>query len=211
MRGRAGWQWDLICPTVADFEHHLGMSALVIPLPRRSLPVMDVEATLIDLVPSVRAWIWRLLGPRSDFDDAVQDALVELARALPRFEGRAKVTTFAYPIVIRTAYRYMRPRRESPLDIEGMEHIAGDDDPEQRVAKREELVRLHRVLSQLPEKPRVAFVLCSVERLSHAEAADIEGVSVDTMRARLKRAKTELARRLRADPELSAMLPRGRG
>jgi RNA polymerase sigma factor (sigma-70 family) len=175
--------------------------------PRLSVP-MDLESTLTELVPTVRAWMWRLLGPRADYDDAVQDALVELAKALPRFEGRSSVTTFAHPIVVRTAYRYMRARREQPL--EGVDEIAGADDPELRTARRQELARLHRVLSQIPEPSRVAFVLCMVDRIPHEEAAAIEGVSVDTLRARLKRAKAEIARRLRADPELRAMLPGGR-
>ncbi|MBX3269252.1 MAG: sigma-70 family RNA polymerase sigma factor [Sandaracinaceae bacterium] len=165
---------------------------------------LDLEVTLTELVPVVRAWMWRLLGPRVDYDDAVQDALIELAKALPSFEGRSKVTTFAHPIVVRTAYRYMRaPREVAPSDPDT---VAGTDDPERRVAHRQELDRLHRVLGQLPETARVAFVLCAVERLAHEEAAAIEGVSVETLRARLKRAKAELARRLRADPELASML-----
>lgn len=170
--------------------------------PRSVAAAMDVRATLTELVPTVRRWMWRLLGPRPDFDDAVQDALVELARALPRFEGRAAVTTFAHPIVVRTAYRYMGKPRLEAVDPSALERVGGGEDPERRAVRREELERLHRVLERLPEKQRVAFVLCAVERLSHEEAAAIEEISVETLRARLKRARAELARRLRADPEL---------
>lgn len=167
------------------------------------------EAMLTSLVPAVRRWMWRLLGPRPDFDDAVQDALVELARALPRYEGRAALTTYAHPIVVRTAYRYMGKPRLTAVDPAALERLGGDDDPEDRAARRQELERLHRVLERLPEKQRVAFVLCAVERMPHEEAAALEGVSVETLRARLKRARGELARRLRADPDLVQAL-RGR-
>lgn len=168
---------------------------------------LDLEATLTELVPVVRKWMWRLLGPSQAYDDAVQDALVELARALPRFEGRSSVTTFAHPVVVRTAYRYMRARG-APSDAD-IDRLPSADDPERRAVQRQQLERLHRVLGQLPEKQRVAFVLCAVERLPHAEAARIEGVSLETLRARLKRARAELARRLKADPELVDRL-RGR-
>jgi RNA polymerase sigma-70 factor (ECF subfamily) len=141
----------------------------------------------------------------------VQDALVELARALPRFEGRSKLTTFAYPVVTRCAYRYMREPPATATDPGTLERVPAADDPERRAAKREQLERLHRVLARLPVKQRVAFVLCAVERVPHAEAAEIEGVSVETLRARLKRARAELGRRLRADPELRAMLGGGGG
>jgi len=179
---------------------------VVIAFPRAARVPVDVEETLTALVPTVRKWMWRLLGPRDAFDDAVQDALVELAKALPRFEGRSSVTTFAHPIVVRTAYRYMRARPEQTGVPETLERAASGDDPERRAAGREQLERLHRVLQQLPLKARVAFVLCAVQRVPHAEAAAIEGVSLETLRARLKRARSELARRLRADPELSARL-----
>ena len=177
--------------------------------PAEGLSGAALERALTELVPAIRRWCWRILGPRSDFDDAVQDSLVELARALPRFEGRSLVTTFAYPVVTRTAYRYLAQRREQAAESSVLEAVASDDDPEQRAAGRQQLERLHRVLDRIPDRQRVAFVLCAVERLPHAEAAAIEDVSVETLRARLKRAKRELARRLRADPELCAMLPGG--
>jgi RNA polymerase sigma factor (sigma-70 family) len=169
---------------------------------------MDVQAALTELVPSVRRWIYRTIGPGPDFDDAVQDALVELATALPRFEGRSQLTTFAHPVVVRTAYRYLAKRRAQPVSTD-VDHASQEDDPERRAQKREQLERLHRVLDHIPDKQRVAFVLCAVERIPHEEAARIEGVSVETLRQRLKRARSELARRLRADPELCALFGGG--
>src|SRR5690349_3832588 len=111
-----------------------------------SVPVaMDVQAALTELVPSVRRWIYRTIGPGPDFDDAVQDALVELATALPRFEGRAQLTTFAHPVVVRTAYRYLAKRRAQPIHGE-VDRVSNGDDPERRAQHREQLERLHRVL-----------------------------------------------------------------
>jgi RNA polymerase sigma factor (sigma-70 family) len=168
--------------------------------------IMDLEATLTSLVPAVRRWVYRALGPGPDFEDAVQDALVELAKALPRFEGRSQVTTFAHPVVVRTTYRYLARRRERASHGHEIEHATSGDDPERRAAKREQLERLYRVLDRLPDRQRMAFVLCAVERIPHEEAAVMEGVSLETLRQRLKRARAELARRLKADPELERAL-----
>jgi RNA polymerase sigma-70 factor (ECF subfamily) len=171
----------------------------------------ELEERLVELLPKVRAWLYRLLGPGPDFDDAVQDALVELARALPRFEGRSALTTYAHPIVLRAGYRTLARRAEQRrvIDDAALERAAGPDDPESRAHVRSQLERLHRVLDALPDSQRVAFVLCAVERLSHEEAAELEGVPVDTLRKRLVRARQELARRLAADPELVGRLRRG--
>lgn len=170
----------------------------------------STEEQLIELVPLVRRWLYRLLGPGSDFDDAVQEALVEVARALPRFEGRSRLSTYAHPIVQRTGYKVIarrKKRRQEDSDAV-LEHAPAADDPEEQVHRRQQLARLHRVLDQLPEAQRGAFILCNVERLSHEDAAAREGVALETLRKRLARARGELARLLSADPELAAMLRR---
>jgi len=173
-------------------------------------PTQSREEQLVELVPVVRRWLYRLLGPGPDFDDAVQEALVEVARALPRFEGRSKLSTYAHPIVLRSGYKAIarRKKRRQEQDDAVLERTAASDDPEDRAHRRAQLLRLHRVLDQLPEGQRGAFVLCNVERLSHDEAAEREGVSLETLRKRLTRARSELARRLAADPELVEMLKR---
>src|SRR6266851_9917331 len=43
-----------------------------------------------------------LAGPRPDLDDLVQCAAERLLRALPRFEGRSALSTFAYGVAYRT-------------------------------------------------------------------------------------------------------------
>src|SRR5215831_14735332 len=43
-----------------------------------------------------------LAGPRPDLDDLVQCAAERLIRALPRFEGRSMLSTFAYGVAYRT-------------------------------------------------------------------------------------------------------------
>ncbi len=75
----------------------------------------DPDATrdaLRALLPRVRGWLYRLLGGSADLDDATQDALAEIARFLPRFEGRSSLATAAHRITVRVAYRYR--------------HVAGD-------------------------------------------------------------------------------------
>jgi RNA polymerase sigma-70 factor (ECF subfamily) len=147
----------------------------------------------------------RLLGPSGDHDDASQEALIEIARALPQFEGRASVETLAHKITVRVAYRHFGRRRESPLEL--VPPPADTVDPESRAASREALRRLYRCLDRLPEKRRVAFVLCAVEGLSPTEAAEVEGTSSLAMRSRLMHAREEIARRLGPDPYFTT--PRG--
>jgi RNA polymerase sigma-70 factor (ECF subfamily) len=153
-----------------------------------------LERTLLALLPRVRGWLHRLLGPGAALDDAAQDVLIALASALPRFEGRSSLETFAHRITLRVAYRHYGRKRSHVADADQLPSVLPS--PEARVASDEMLAKLHRCLERLPARRRTAFVLCAVEGLSHAEAAALEGVSEGSMRSRFMHAREELARML---------------
>ena len=61
----------------------------------------------------------RLLGDRRDAEDAAQDALLSIVRALPRFDGRAAFTTWTYRIATNACLDELarRPRRVLASDL----------------------------------------------------------------------------------------------
>ncbi|MBX3250517.1 MAG: sigma-70 family RNA polymerase sigma factor, partial [Myxococcales bacterium] len=87
---------------------------------------------LVRLTPRLKGWLFRMLGPRFDLDDALQDALVELARAIPRFDGRSRFETYAYRIVVRAASRHRRRHRPAHEALELVPPPADLVDPESR-------------------------------------------------------------------------------
>jgi RNA polymerase sigma-70 factor (ECF subfamily) len=159
--------------------------------------------TLRELLPVVRRWLVRLLGRTPDLDDATQDVLAELARFLPRFEGRSKLETAAHTITVRVAYRYYGTTKEVALEAVP-ELVEPTPSMDSRVVAREALARLQRCLRRLPAKRRTAFVLCAVEGLTPSEAAAVAGTTAIAMRCRLLWARRELARMLDGDPYLAS-------
>lgn len=164
-----------------------------------------IEEVLAELLPGVRKLLYRVLGPRPDLDDAVQDALVAIAQALPRYEGRSSLATFARTIALRVSYRHIR-RQDVYTALELVPPPADEIDPESRAMGRETLRRLYHCLDRLPAKRRVAFALCAVEGMTPQEAAEIEGVRPGTMRSRLLHARREVARMLGSDPYVQALV-----
>jgi len=154
-----------------------------------------LEDVLVQLVPMVRTWVFRFVGPTDAAQDAVQEALIELAAALPRFRGDASVATFARRITLRTASRHVRKLRAQPSPIGNVE-LELDDlrDPEGQAIARRRLLRLYECLGRLPPNRRSAFILCAVEGLTPREAAEIEGTTSLVMRSRLTRARADIAR-----------------
>jgi RNA polymerase sigma-70 factor (ECF subfamily) len=62
----------------------------------------------------------------------------------------------------------------------------------------------------MPERRRVAFVLCAIEGLSPRDAAQLEGVTRLTMRARLHSARREVERRMSHDPYVKRLVQEAR-
>lgn len=163
-----------------------------------------VERALRALFPEMRSRLFRLLGPRADLDDAVQETLIEITRALPQFEGRASLLTLANRIAVRVAFRHYGKVTHEALEDDAA--ASTGDDPEARVSQRQTLDKLYRCLDKLSPKRRVAFVLCAVEGLTPSEAAEIEEVPSLIIRARLMQARGEIARLMRGDPYADQLL-----
>ena len=168
------------------------------------------ERALRELLPDVRWWTESLVGNHPEVDDAIQEALTEIARSLHRFEGRSSLRTLARRITVRTVLRHMRRFRRTaaaPLSEDTLQSHAAD--PEQQAVARAMATRVRAHLGELAPKRRVAFVLCVLEGLSPSEAAAEAGCTGIAMRGRLHHARKELSERLLADEELGADL-RGR-
>ncbi len=173
-------------------------------------PASELEETLVELAPRMKSWIARELGPdAADVDDATQEALTALVRALDRFEGRSSLDTYAYRIAMRVT-RAHRRRSRARAGLQLATPPADTLDPESRAMGRQTLRRIYRALDKLPERRRRAFILCCIEGLSAREAAEREGTREATMRSRVRDARAEVARRLSHDPYLRELLGGGR-
>jgi RNA polymerase sigma-70 factor (ECF subfamily) len=160
-----------------------------------------IEEVLHELLPRVRGWLYRRLGPDGGLDDATQEALTEIARALPRYQGHSSLGVYAYRITARVASRQVARRVEhrKRFAVDGGEakSVPSDGrDPEQSVLEREALNVVLSCLSRLPSRRREAFILVELEGMSAQEAAEHVGVTAQAIRARVMHARRELQRRL---------------
>lgn len=137
----------------------------------------------------------RVLGSVAEAEDVVQEAYVKAYRAIvaSQFDGRSRVETWLYRIVLNTAVDAKRKRRARPLGDEVLEHIGVDmrAQAEARLALRE----LSDWLDELPEEQRTALLLKAVEGLSSAEIADVLECSEGAVEQRLVRARAALRQR----------------
>ncbi|MGQ0721516.1 MAG: RNA polymerase sigma factor [Candidatus Eiseniibacteriota bacterium] len=137
-------------------------------------------------------------------EDITQEAYVKAFRALDRFRGEARFSTWLTKIAAHEAMvRARRMRLVSPED-ELADAPSSAPDPERQAENHELLFLLREAVDALPDALRPVFVLREVEGLSSEEAAAALGMSAGNVRVRLHRAKVHLRERLRdrmgADP-----------
>lgn len=158
------------------------------------------EALLAALGPTVWA-LCRRLDPEPE--DAYQDAWAHLFSAVARFEpgGPASLKTWCVRVVRRRLVdRHRRARVRGivgHLTPEQLDDRAGSGpDPEARAARGQRRARLEAALLRLPPAQRRVVVLHHLHGVPLAELAVDEGVAEGTVKSRLHRGRSRLARLL---------------
>jgi RNA polymerase sigma-70 factor (ECF subfamily) len=143
----------------------------------------------------VRRWIRALGGPEADRDDLAQDVFLIVHRCLPAFDGE-NLPGWLYQIT-RRRVRDFRQLRWFRLFLAGARAddslVSPTENPEAALRKREEEQILTRLLSKLPGAQRAAFVLFEIEGYSGEEIARLQSVPINTVWARIHKAREKLA------------------
>jgi RNA polymerase sigma-70 factor (ECF subfamily) len=170
----------------------------------------DTEATgqlLKALAPSMIRSAQQLLGStHADLDDVVQQSLIGLVQALPGFRGECSVHHFASRIVARTAVATRRrghvrmDRQDDSIDVDSLERLPDSTTDRVDAERRRDLVR--GLMSTLPPEQAETLALRIVLGFSLEEVATTTGVPLNTVRSRVRLAKTALKKRIEADPRL---------
>lgn len=140
---------------------------------------------------TVRAVCHRIVINPADADDATQQALISIIRALPQFDGRSKVTTWMYRIATNAAIDEVRRirRRDVPTADETFRDV-GVSGGESGIDAQ---IDVRRALESVPEDFRTTLVLRHVADLEYDDIAEILGVPVGTVKSRLTRGRAQLA------------------
>jgi RNA polymerase sigma-70 factor (ECF subfamily) len=153
------------------------------------------------LVPAYRRRVFGLaysiLRDRGGAEDLAQEVFVKLWQALPRYDGRAQLSTWIYAITRNAAISTLRSRRRSVslsdpgvlAEVEGVVAVT--------VASADD-VALRRHVEGLPEKQRQAVTLYYLDERSVDEVAAMMGMPVNTVKTHLHRARASLATALGA-------------
>ncbi len=130
-------------------------------------------------------------------EDLVQDALFKVAVRWDRLRS-GNPDAYVRTIIYRTNVSWWRSRREVPVETVYDEPRGDDDVYERRLMIRDALAKLTR-------KQRAVLVLRYFDDLSEAQAADVLGVTVGTVKKQAAVARQKLRE---VSPELGSLVGR---
>lgn len=160
-----------------------------------------VRATSARLLAVAR----RIVGSEEDARDVVQESFISAFKALDRFEGNAKLSTWLHRIVVNKALMRLRTRKRKPEEsIEPLLPAFKDDghqvraatdwadgaDVELERAETRDFVRSQ--IDRLPDTYRTVLLLRDIEEMNTPETAAMLGITENAVKIRLHRARQAL-------------------
>lgn len=160
----------------------------------------------------IYAMIYQMVRNDADAWDLAQEAFIKAWKALPKFESRARFSTWLFRISHNVVYDWLRKRRmkvEGELNDEVFD--AGRIDPgastapqqcqrpDEALEQSELQQRIEHALDKLSEEHREVIVLREVQGLDYKEIAEIIDSSLGTVMSRLYYARQKLQGYLKSE------------
>lgn len=145
-----------------------------------------------------RLWsvAYRTSPTPEDAADALQDALLNAHRMAHRFRADARVTSWLHRIVVNACLdRVRRNRSRSTLPLNDRDSLVVAD-PADHISAVDLSVSIGRALHHLNADQRAAIVAVDIEGYTLADAADLLGVPIGTIKSRCSRGHARLAQLL---------------
>lgn len=147
---------------------------------------------VIALLPALRAFGLSLCGNASRVDDLTQDTVIKAHLHRAQFRTETNLRSWLFTI-LRNCYFSEQRRRRFEIEDPDCTHAARlYVDPIHDVSLQ--LNEVDRAMQRLPLAQRETLLLVCADGVPYAEAADVFGVAIGTIKSRIARARDELCR-----------------
>ena len=157
---------------------------------------------LLEALPHLRAFARGLCGRPDYADDLVQETTIKAWTARERYTPGTNMRAWTFAI-LRNHYlsELRRSKRQTDMEDDAVERMlvveAGQEGPVH-------LADMQTALQKLSPERREAILLVGAGGFSYEEAAEISQCAIGTMKSRVSRARTELAKLLNEEPKQPA-------
>ncbi len=147
-----------------------------------------------------------LLQHETDAEDIAQEVFIQVYRSIHQFKGDSLLSTWIYRITTTKSLDHLRSKKRKKR-FGFVSNLFGDNNqpvydkgdfnhPGVQQERKEDAALLFKLVDELPENQRTAFLLNKVEELSYREIADILKTSEPAVDSLLQRAKQNLRKKI---------------
>jgi RNA polymerase sigma factor (sigma-70 family) len=146
---------------------------------------------------------YKFVGGHEEAEDLTQDIFLKIFKSLATFDRRANFQTWLISVSRNLCidhYRSVRLERltiDRHVDPNELSPVAHGPGPIAAIEQKDRVVLLREALSALPDTLRRAVIMRDLQELSYQEIADQLKLPEGTVKSRINRGRTELAREIR--------------
>ena len=156
----------------------------------------SVREPLVAAIPKLRAFVISLGRDRERAEDLVQRTLGRACDNTGSFERGSNMDAWLCAILRNHFYSEYRRQRRASRAVDSLTDMEATSPQQMPSVEYSELCA---ALAKLDPKPREALMLVAASGFSYGEAASLCGCPVGTVKSRVNRARSELARMLSID------------
>lgn len=163
------------------------------------------DHALESLQAAVYGFGMKVCGNREDAEDTAQEALLRLARQVKNFPDARALAVWLYKVAKTQCLLSRRKSKFAPAQMLSLEALmpaqnepqratlkSWEITPEDIALRREFREQLEHAILSLPKPYRLVLILRDLEQLDTREAAEVMGISEETTKMRLHRARVHV-------------------
>lgn len=146
---------------------------------------------------------YKFVGKHDEAEDLTQDIFLKIFKSLDTFDRRANFQTWLISVSRNLCidhYRSVRKERETidrDVDTSELAPATREPGPIAALEQRDRVALLRKALAALPDTLRTAVLMRDIRELSYQEIADTLRLPEGTVKSRINRGRTELARQVK--------------
>jgi RNA polymerase sigma-70 factor (ECF subfamily) len=169
----------------------------------------DAERALETLQGVVYGFGMKVCGSPEDAQDTAQETLIRLARQLREFPDARALSVWLYKVAKTQCLMSRRKSKFAPAQMLSIDSMmpkeadvllagakSGQITPEDIALNQELRTRLEKAILALPKHYRLVLILRDMEQLDTREVAEVMGISEETTKMRLHRARASVRKAL---------------
>ncbi len=147
-------------------------------------------------------YIYRYTNLRESSEDLAQEVFLRIYRSRKNYKPEAKFSTWLYKIATNVSLTHVTKKNTGlsldELNDEGREYGDRDIDIADDIIYRKEITEvIFHAMESLPEREKVAIMLCKYEGLSYEEVSEVLECTVGAVKAYVHRGRMKLIDKLK--------------